>query len=127
MPGWLALRLNWRGRDVIDADHHWNCCRSLAHGQNLEGYLRADERIRARRNQDTQRPEKGDIRLLRKTDGTLYPSIDFPTVEKYAGISARRRQQLMTDESLKVIGQRLNRRITVESLLAYCPPEEDAK
>jgi hypothetical protein len=69
---------------------------------------------------------KGDIALLKKADGSLYRSVDFSTAEIYADISSRRRQQLMP-EVLKVVGQGHNRRITVESLLAYCPPEEDTK
>ena len=70
---------------------------------------------------------KGDVTLLSKADGNLYKSVDFPTAESYADISPRRRQQLMADEVLKVLGQAQNRRITVESLLEYCPPIEDAK
>lgn len=70
---------------------------------------------------------KGDIRLVTKSDGSRYQSVDFPTAEQYADITPRRRQQLMTDETLKTVGKGQNRRITVESLLAYCPPIEDAK
>ena len=70
---------------------------------------------------------KGDIKLLKKADGSLYESVDFPTAERYADISARRRQQLMTEDVLKVVGKGTNRRITVKSLIAYCPPTEDAK
>jgi len=77
---------------------------------------------------EAQRPKrKGDIALLKQADGTLYQSIDFATAESYADISARRRQQLMTEDVLKVIGKGLKRRIIVESLVAYCPPTEDAK
>ena len=69
-----------------------------------------------------------DIALLRRADGTLYESVDFPTAETYADISPRRRQQLMKDDGpLKVVGKGRKRRITVESLIAYCPPAEDAK
>jgi hypothetical protein len=70
---------------------------------------------------------KGDITLLRKADGSLYQSVAFTTAESYGDISARRRQQLMTEGVLKVIGKGLKRRITVESLMAYCPSTEDAK
>ena len=76
---------------------------------------------------EAQKPtKKGDIALLKKADGSFYSSVDFSTAESYADISPRRRQQLMPDV-LKVVGQGQNRRITVESLLAYCPPKEDAK
>lgn len=70
---------------------------------------------------------KGDISLLKKGDGSLYQSVDFPTAEMYADITPRRRQQLRTDVILEVVGKGKNRRITVDSLLAYCPPKEDAK
>jgi len=71
---------------------------------------------------------KGDIKLLQKADGSrLYNSVDFPTAEKYADITPRRRQQLMKDGHLASTGKGQNRRITVESLIAYCPPVEDAK
>jgi hypothetical protein len=70
---------------------------------------------------------KGDITLLRKPDGSLYQSVAFTTAENYAAIGARRRQQLMTEGVLKVMGKGLKRRITVESLMAYCPPTEEAK
>ncbi len=71
---------------------------------------------------------KGDVALLKKADGRFYESVDFPTAENYAVISARRRQQLMKDNGhLRVVGKGQNRRITVVSLIAYCPPTEDAK
>jgi hypothetical protein len=73
-----------------------------------------------------QRAErKGDITLLQKRDGSLYASVPFSTAESYLGISARQRQKLQDDGRLKVIGKGLNRRITVESLMEYCPPRED--
>jgi hypothetical protein len=69
---------------------------------------------------------KGDVALLKKADGSYYQTVNLSTAELYAGIGERRRQQLMQNV-LKVVGQGPNRRITVESLLAYCPPEQDAK
>jgi hypothetical protein len=74
-----------------------------------------------------EQSRKGDLNLLKRDDGSYYRSVDFPTVEKYAGISPRRRQQLMSGKVLEVVGKGQNRRITVESLLAFCPREEDAK
>ena len=70
---------------------------------------------------------KGDIRLLQKGDGSLYESVEFPKAARYTGISDRRRQQLMRDRILVVTGKGRHRRITVESLIAYCPPAEEAK
>ena len=74
------------------------------------------------------RARKRDITLLQRSDGGLYESVDFPTAETYADISPRRRQQLMKDDGpLRVVGKGQKRRITVESLVSYCPPAEDAK
>lgn len=73
-----------------------------------------------------QSSRKGDIALLKKADGTFYESVDFPTAQRYAGITPRRRQQLMKGD-LTVIGKGNNRRITVESLLSFCPPVEHTK
>ena len=70
---------------------------------------------------------KGDITLLQKSDGTLFGSVDFPKAEVYAGISERRRQQLLSEGLLLTSGKGNNRRITVDSLLAFCPPVEDPK
>jgi len=81
-----------------------------------------DERLDAVVKSD----RKGDIKLLERADGSQYESVDFPTAEGYAGVTPRRRQQLMKDGTLALIGKGMNRRITVESLPAYCPPKEDA-
>jgi hypothetical protein len=76
----------------------------------------------------TEQPtRKGDISLLKKADGSLYQSVEFPTAEKYADITPRRRQQLKKEDILKEVGKGQHRRITVESLIAYCPPAEEAK
>jgi hypothetical protein len=74
-----------------------------------------------------QRAATRDVKLLQKADGSFYESVDFPTAERYADISDRRRQQLMTEGILGVVGKGQNRRITVKSLMAYCPPTEDPK
>jgi hypothetical protein len=73
------------------------------------------------------RGRKGDIKLLQKADGSRYETVDFPKAEEYADITPRRRQQLMKGGVLVFTGKGLNRRITVESLIAYCPPADDAK
>jgi hypothetical protein len=74
------------------------------------------------------RAGKRDITLLQRADGTLYKSVNFPTAEAYADITARRRQQLIKEHGpLRVVGKGQNRRITVKSLIEYCPPAEDAK
>lgn len=70
---------------------------------------------------------KGNITLLKKADGSQYETVDFPTAERYAAISRRRRQQLIKDGHFEVVGKGPNRRIKVPSLIAYCPPTEDAK
>lgn len=78
-------------------------------------------------DRDEPSDQKGDLKLLQKIDGSLYESVAFLTAEAYADISDRRRQQLMGDGTLNVVGKGQNRRITVESLVAYCPPIEKAK
>jgi hypothetical protein len=70
---------------------------------------------------------KGDVSLLQKADRSLYQSVDFPTAEEYLGLSERRRQQLVREGTLKALGKGQNRRITVESLLQFFPPADDAK
>jgi len=72
-------------------------------------------------------PEKGDAKLLQRSDGTLYETVDFARAEEYADITSRRRQQLMEAGILRYRGKGQNRRITVESLIDYCPPKEDTK
>jgi hypothetical protein len=71
--------------------------------------------------------KKGDAKLLQKADGSFYKAVDFLTAEAYAGVGSRRRQQLKKDGVLDVTGSGQNRRITVESLMKYCPPVEDPK
>jgi hypothetical protein len=71
--------------------------------------------------------QKGDLKLLQKSDGSWYEAVAFSTAEAYADISDRRRQQLMGDGTLEVVGKGQKRRITVASLIAYCPPAEKAK
>jgi hypothetical protein len=61
---------------------------------------------------------KGDATLL---DGKRL--VNFATAEQYLGISERQRQKLISSEALKTEGQGHNRKITVESLKAYLPPE----
>lgn len=70
---------------------------------------------------------KGSLKRLCRADGSRYESVDFPTAEKYAAITPRRRQQLLKSGVLVSTGRGRNRRVTVESLIAYCPPAEDAK
>jgi hypothetical protein len=71
--------------------------------------------------------QKGDLTLLQLHDGRQSVAVSFRTAELYADISPRRRQQLMKQGLLRVVGEGQNRRITVQSLIAYCPPVEEAK
>lgn len=87
----------------------------------------AKKRAKPRNQAARDSAGKGDTKLLTKADGTFYSSVDFPTVESYADISPRRRQQLMSDGVLTVVGKGRNRRIEVQSLIAYCPPKDTAK
>jgi len=71
---------------------------------------------------DPRHPDKGDFALLRGQD-----TVNYLVAERYAGISPRRRQQAIREGKLKVCGRGKQKRITVESLLAYQPPLRNAK
>lgn len=51
-------------------------------------------------------------------------SVTFPEAEAYLGIGSRQRQKLMKQGKLDVIGEGLNKRITVASVTRYRPPTE---
>jgi hypothetical protein len=74
------------------------------------------------RQDDTQRQagkaRKGDAALLGEKR-----LVSFGTAEQYLGISERQRQKLINSGALKTEGQGHNRKVTVESLKAYLPPE----
>jgi hypothetical protein len=74
------------------------------------------------RQDDTKRQAGKD----RKGDATLLGQkqfVSFKTAERYLGISERQRQKLMNSGALKFEGQGHNRKLVVESLKAYLPPE----
>jgi len=67
------------------------------------------------------RHAKGDPELLKG-----HEAVNFRIAEQYLGIGERQRQKLMKGEkpALTVVGRGSNRRITVESLIQYCPPKK---
>jgi hypothetical protein len=68
-----------------------------------------------------QQPDKS-----RKGDATLLGEkrlVNFAIAELYLGIGERQRQKLIGEGTLRVEGQGTNRKVTVESLKAYLPPE----
>jgi hypothetical protein len=69
-------------------------------------------------NRQAGKSRKGDAALLGEKR-----LVSFGTAEQYLGISERQRQKLINSGALKVEGQGHNRKITVESLRAYLPPE----
>jgi hypothetical protein len=79
---------------------------------------------------DSDMPRQDDTKRQagkeRKGDATLLGQkqfVSFKTAERYLGISERQRQKLMNSGALKFEGQGHNRKIVVESLKAYLPPE----
>jgi hypothetical protein len=64
------------------------------------------------------KPRKGDSTLLRGKQ-----LITFKTAEQYLGIGERRRQEMVKEQLLTVVGEGQNRRITVESVLKCLPLE----
>jgi hypothetical protein len=69
-------------------------------------------------NRQAGKERKGDATLLGQKQ-----FVSFKTAERYLGISERQRQKLMSSGALKFEGQGHNRKIVVESLKAYLPPE----
>ncbi len=75
-------------------------------------------------------PQPSIVTPQRKGDITLLASkraVNFKIAEQYLGISERQRQKLMKQGILAVEGKGHNRKITVESLKAYLPPENANK
>jgi hypothetical protein len=122
----LEDRLRTQLQGLIEVRiHDWECLWATSKTPAKEPASQAV--TKALSSRAARRASKGDITLLQKRDGNFYEAVDLPKAEQYAGISPRRRQQLVKEAVLKVTGLGQNRRITVESLLRYCPAQEHAK
>jgi hypothetical protein len=69
----------------------------------------------------TIKPEKGNIELLRDKD-----RVSVRTAASFGGVKPRAIQAAISKGRLDAVGERQNRRISVESLLKYFPPENSA-
>jgi hypothetical protein len=68
--------------------------------------------------------DKGNLDLLR-TDGKLKDAVTLETACRFGGVSRRAIEKAIKRGSLKASGSYQNRRITVDSLLKYFPPENN--
>lgn len=92
-------------------------------GADREGVRPSDSRPP---KHESAGPTGREGKKSRKADGTLLDGkrlVSFGTAEQYLGISERQRQKLMNTGALKVEGGGQNRKITVDSLKSYLPPE----
>ena len=67
-------------------------------------------------------PDKGNLDILR-IDGKLKRLVTLPVAARFGGVSRRAIEKAAAKGSLEAVGKRRNRRIFVESLLTYFPPE----
>jgi hypothetical protein len=73
---------------------------------------------------DNSTPEKGNLHLLLSTDGALKKSVTLAMAGRFGGVSRRAIQKAAKKGSLEAAGEGPNRRIVVQSLLKYFPPEK---
>ncbi len=76
-------------------------------------------------NRDAGTTEKGNMAILR-ADGKLKHSVTLEVASRFGGVGKRAIEKAAAKGALKADGNRTNRRITVESLLKYFPPENNA-
>ncbi len=70
-------------------------------------------------------PDKGNLDILRK-GGALKEFVTLETACRFGGVTRRAIEKAVVKGSLETVGKRQNRRISVESLLKYFPPENKA-
>jgi hypothetical protein len=70
--------------------------------------------------------EKGNMAILRGTDGRMKTAVTLDVARRFGGVSKRAIERAAEKGALRSEGKRTNRRITVESLLKYFPPEYNA-
>jgi hypothetical protein len=70
--------------------------------------------------------DKGNVALLRGTDDKLKNSVTVDVACRFGGVSRRAIEKAVKGEKLNAEGERQNRRIIVQSLLKYFPPEDNA-
>jgi hypothetical protein len=75
---------------------------------------------------NTVQTGKGNWTLLQAANGKLKRSVTFDVASQFGGVSKRAIEKAAKKGSLEAEGERPNRRILVESLLKYFPPETNA-
>lgn len=107
---------------------------SLSHG-DVQSPPRTIEDIElAQQDYEILRPEQrdissvgpldtGNLAILRGIDGKLKDAVTLDTARRFGGVSRRAIEKTARKGSLHVDGERLNRRVSVQSLLKYFPPE----
>ena len=71
------------------------------------------------------KPDKGNLEILRGTDGQLKRAVNLDVAQRFGGVSRRAIEKAVKKGSLQAEGGRSNRRIVVQSLLKYFPPENN--
>ena len=70
------------------------------------------------------RTDKGNLDLLRSIDGELKQAVNLEVASRYGGVSRRAIEDAGKRNALKMKGKRHQRRVLVDSLLEYFPPEK---
>lgn len=68
--------------------------------------------------------DKGNLALLRGTDGKLKRAVTLEIARRFGGVTLRAIQDAAKNGKLRTEGVRQQRRVLVESLLRYFPPEK---
>ena len=68
--------------------------------------------------------DKGNLDLLRGINRELKKSVNVRVAARFGGVGRRAIEKAVSRKDLESVGERQNRRILVESLLRYFPPEE---
>jgi hypothetical protein len=76
---------------------------------------------------DHEKPvDKGNLGILRGVNGELKRAVTLDIASRFGGVSRRAIEGAAKNGRLKSEGSRMNRRVLVDSLLQYFPPERNA-
>jgi len=70
-------------------------------------------------------PDKGNQGILRGLDGKFKDAVNVDTARRFGGVGRRAIEKAVKKGSLQSEGGRKNRRVSVQSLLKYFPPENN--
>ena len=68
-------------------------------------------------------PDKGNLALLRGTDGQLKRAVTLDVARRFGGVTRRAINDAARNGKLVTEGTRLQRKVLVDSLLRYFPSE----